>query len=194
MAIITHIEHFIISFQHAFDSQKLVVFLNIMEFFVCLLYMLIVDKFDRKSILHFTLYIMAFTLVGILFYDLELRRFCVSAPLVPILLLFAYLLITVTGLMACVVIVLSEVVGNENKGSILNIVNGINSLASAGYSAILPYVLKYVDVHFTIMYFLIHVVLLIIFVHFILPETRGKALHECGFRENSKSKSATTTS
>lgn len=188
LAIVTHIEHFISSFQRSFDSRKLVVVLNLFELLVCVLYALVVDKFNRKSVMHFTLYIMAFTLIGILFYDLELRRFCIHMPLIPVVLLCTYLSIMVTGLMTCVTTVLSEIVTNENRGGILNIVNGINSFTGAAYSTVLPYVLKYVDVHYTIMYFLIHVVLLMIFVRFVIPETRGKSLHECGFNNDPRSK------
>lgn len=179
LAIISHMEHFFVALRTSYDSRKLVLVLGIVDFFVSSVFALMVDKFKRKTILRNTLIALILILINILGYDLVLQKFDISLPLLPVALLYAYLIICFTFMSTSILLVITELICHENRGTILGLVFAVGSIAGATYSYILPYALEYTHIDAIFSYFLLNLVLILAVTRFCVPETGGKDLHKC---------------
>lgn len=179
IAVLAHLEHFFIAFRTNYDSKKLVVWLTVLEFITCIAYTSVMDKFNRNTVLHFTTTLMSCCIVGILFHNLELSRFHICQPWIPILLFNLYMVLCVGGLMTSILLIMAETVNQKHRGALMNLVSCIYMVAASIHSNIMPYFLKYLDIHFIFLYFWINVMLISVIVKFFVHESRGKALYEC---------------
>lgn len=177
--IVTHLEHFFLAFHTIFDSRKLVINLGIVDLIVGFVFFFVSDKLKRTTLLYTTLALMSLALLGISLYELLNRQFNVRMPLVPVTLLFVYLVTCSAGLTTGVTLLVTEMICDENRGAILNLIHIIIFFIKAVYAFLLPYALEDVNIHLILLYFLLNTIAIGGLVKEFIPDTTGKALHQC---------------
>lgn len=178
--IITHTEHFFIAFHALFDSKKVVLILGFVDFIGCCLFSPLIDRFKRRTFVYMNIAILSFCLIGIIFYDFVLQNLFIGRYLsaIPIILMYTYLVVCLTGLVAGTKVLSTEMITHEHRGIVLALANVILQLIWATYSYLLPYALEHVNIHTIFLYFLINLILVGIVIRVFVPETGGKALYE----------------
>jgi hypothetical protein len=169
-SILNHIEHFFIVFQRAFDSKKLIIGLGVAELFASCIYIFLNDFLRRKTVLYYTVLLMAVSLGSILVHDIFFSTSCNSANSVyPVLMFYFYMIINTTGLIASIQIIKAEIIRYENRGALSNLASFFHAIASSFYTNVLPYLLKNSQIRLIIIFFLANTILIAVVVYLYVP-------------------------
>jgi len=154
--------------------------LGFAELLASFVYVFLSDLLKRKTVLTYTVLLMAISLGSILVHDLFFSETCTSVNAVyPVLMFYFYMIINTTGLIASIQIIKAEIIRYENRGVLSNLASFFHAIASSLYTNALPY-LKDSKIRLIIIFFLTNTLLIAVIVHILVPETSHKELHECG--------------
>lgn len=165
----------------AFDPKIVAIFQGCVDFFLSVLCTVVIDSFERRTLLIFNSSICTISLVMIMILQFFTDYINRTVPWLPLIFIFCYTGGVIAFLFPMVSVTACEVVSvsNKHRNTIFNISWAVNNIIRGVYTALFPTMINNLHIDVTLGVFLASNVLLMLLVKFLVTETANKALHEC---------------
>ncbi|KAK7579897.1 hypothetical protein V9T40_000526 [Parthenolecanium corni] len=193
--ITAHPHNYYNQFQLPVDNSVITLIQGILELIMSVFYTLIVDTVPRKTMLRCCCGLMNACLMVALFHDILATSCGLIGQWILLVVLMVFYGVSCGFLFSLTTIMVSEIVSvtTEARAVFQSLLYVWVNLISGVYSEVFPFALEAIPVNYIILFFFINVALLLL-TGFLVPETRGKALHLCSAGKETKVSNKNTNS